>query len=167
MSVLRVDAAARTLSAFGRLLPCAIGRGGACAIEDKREGDGMTPLGYWPIRAVLLRADRVAIPPLRVPWRRLRPADGWSDDPADPAYNRPVVHPHRFSAEQLWRGDGLYDAVVALGHNDAPPVRGRGSAIFLHCWNGGAPTAGCIAIARDRLLELLPLIAPADALVIG
>lgn len=166
MSVLRVDAAARTLRAFGRVIPCAIGRGGACAAEDKSEGDGMTPRGRWPIRAMLLRADRVAIPQMRLPWRRVRPADGWSDDPADPAYNRPVAHPHRFSAERLWRDDGLYDAIVVLGHNDGPPVPGAGSAIFLHCWNDGAPTEGCVAVAREELLALLPRLAAGDVVEI-
>lgn len=163
MTVLHVDAGAATLTVGGRAMPCAIGRAGACPAGAKREGDGMTPLGRWPIRAVLLRADRVAVPAgLRLPWRRLRPADGWSDDPADPAYNRPVVHPHLFSAERMWRDDGLYDVVLVLGHNDAPPASGAGSAIFLHCWNEGAATEGCVAIARERLLELLPELGQGD-----
>ena len=168
MTALVVDTAARTLTAFGRAIPCSIGRGGAIAAAEKREGDGMTPLGSWPIRAVLLRPDRVALPSgIRLPWRWLRPDDGWSDDPADPAYNRPVHHPHRFSAERLWREDGLYDVILVLGHNDDPPVAGLGSAIFLHCWNEGQPTEGCVALAKEELLVLLPLLAPGDHIDIG
>jgi len=156
------------LHADGRSIPCSIGRGGALPATKKREGDGATPLGRWPIRGVLLRPDRVTLPDaLRVPWRWLRPDDGWSDDPADPAYNRPVRHPHAFSAERLWREDGLYDAIVILGHNDAPPVAGHGSAIFLHCWRDGIATEGCVAIARPDLLDLLPRLTPPDALTIG
>lgn len=166
MTPLVVDTAARTLTAFGRTIPCSIGRNGAIAATDKREGDGMTPLGSWPIRAVLLRPDRVELPPgIRLPWRWLRPDDGWSDDPADPAYNRPVRHPHRLSAERLWREDGLYDVILLLGHNDAPPVLGLGSAIFLHCWNGQA-TEGCVAIANEELLKLPPLLATSDRIEI-
>ncbi len=165
MNSLRVDAAARTLRAFGQTMPCAIGRGGTCPAADKREGDGRTPQGRWPIRAVLLRPDRVARPALRLPWRWLRRADGWSDDPADPAYNRPVVHPHAQSAERMWRDDGLYDVVVVLGHNDAPPVAGAGSAIFLHCWNEAAPTEGCVAVAKQALLALLPRLAAGEDFV--
>jgi L,D-peptidoglycan transpeptidase YkuD (ErfK/YbiS/YcfS/YnhG family) len=164
MTVLVVDADARTLTAFGRTIPCAIGRAGACPASEKREGDGMTPLGQWPIRGVLLRADRIAPAPLRLPWRWLRPQDGWSDDPADPAYNRPIRHPHAFSAEHLWRENGLYDAIITLGHNDALPAPGLGSAIFLHVWNDGKPTEGCVALARAELLTLLPLLAPGDRL---
>ena len=101
------------------------------------------------------------------PWRWLRPHDGWSDDPADPAYNRPVRHPHPFRAERLWRDDELYDAIVVLGHNLDPPIAGLGSAIFLHCWRDGATTEGCVAVARDALLASLPDMRPGDTLRIG
>ena len=152
-----VDGAARVLRVGDRSIACSIGRSGGIAAADKREGDGATPLGIWPIRGALLRPDRVAAPyAMRLPWRWLRPDDGWSDDPADPRYNRPVRHPHGFSAEHMWRDDGLYDVIVLLGHNDHPPVPGAGSAIFLHCWNDAAPTEGCVAIPRETLLDLLP-----------
>ncbi len=166
--ILVVDTAARTLSADGAVAPCRIGRAGAVAAGAKREGDGCTPLGSFALREVLLRPDRGLDPPVTaLPWRWLARDDGWSDDPADPAYNRPVRHPHAFSAEQLWRDDGLYDVIVPLGYNDAPPVPGRGSAIFLHCTDPAHPvTAGCVAIDREALLALLPLLGPTDRLEI-
>lgn len=155
--ILTVDTVALTLVARGETMPCVIGRDGACDAADKREGDGRTPCGTYPVRAALLRPDRMRSPSTTLPWRWLRPDDGWSDDAADPAYNRPVRHPHRFSAEWLWRDDGLYDVIVVLGHNDAPPVAGAGSAIFLHCAPAGdGQTEGCVAIAREALLSLLP-----------
>lgn len=161
-----VDTATRTLAAFGRTLPCAIGRSGACPEADKREGDGMTPSGHYPVRAALLRPDRVTAPAIRLPWRWLRPDDGWSDDVRDPAYNRPTRHPHPFSAERLWRDDGLYDVIVVLGHNDSPPLPGAGSAIFLHCWNDAKPTEGCVAVPCDALLALLGQVTSATAIEI-
>ncbi|WP_423228917.1 L,D-transpeptidase family protein [Sphingomonas jatrophae] len=161
-------AAAGRLTGPGVDLPCAIGRSGTVAAEAKREGDGSSPMGRWPIRAVLLRPDRVTVPAgMTLPWRWIGRADGWSDDPADPAYNRPVRHPHGHSAERLWREDGLYDVIVVLGHNDAPPVPGAGSAIFLHCWRDGATTEGCVAVERDALLALLPRLSPGDAVEIA
>lgn len=151
-----VDTAALTLTLGGRVVPCVIGKGGVVAATDKREGDGATPLGTWPVRCVLLRPDRGLVPPRGLPWRWLRPADGWSDDPADPAYNRPVSHPHRFSAERLWRDDHVYDVIVVLGHNDSPPVPGMGSAIFLHATRPDrAPTEGCVAVELAVLADLL------------
>lgn len=163
MNAVRVDSAALTLTGpDGVAIPCAIGRSGVCTAADKREGDGCTPLGSWPIRTVLFR-PAAASPPagMTLPWRWVRDEDGWSDGAGDPQYNRPVRHPHQFSAERLVREDGAYDVIVILGHNDAPPVQGSGSAIFLHC-SEGRPTAGCVAVEKEALLALLTLLQPGD-----
>lgn len=159
---IRVDTDALRLTLGDFTTPCVIGKGGTCPAADKREGDGATPLGLWPLRAVLLRRNRPAadaIPGL--PWRWIGPQDGWSDGPGDPAYNRPVRLPHAFSHERLWREDQAYDAIVVLAHNDAPPVPGAGSAIFFHQWvpgPDGSPraTEGCVAIAPEAMRALLP-----------
>lgn len=151
--MIRVDTARRRLTGAGLDMPCEIGRGGAVPAADKREGDGATPLGDWRLGTVLLRPGIAPPAGLALPWRWIARDDGWSDDPADPAYNRPVTHPHPFSAEHLWRADGAYDVIVTLSHND-PPVPGHGSAVFLHCFEGRA-TAGCVAVARADLLALL------------
>lgn len=167
MSSLVVESAERIFKAGGLTFPCLIGRNGAVAAEEKREGDGATPLGRWPLRAVLLRPDRVSLPSgLPLAWRWLRPDDGWSDDPADPSYNRPVRHPHPYSAERLWRDDEAYDIIVVLGHNDAPPRPGLGSAIFLHCTAAHPFTEGCVAIAKADLLAVLPSLRAGDAVTI-
>lgn len=165
MSVIRVECGAGRLS-FGDVdIPCTIGRGGFCAAPDKREGDGCTPLGIWPIRGVLLRPGKVDAMDIALPWRWIGARDGWSDDGADPAYNRPVRLPRPFSAESLIRTDEAYDVIVVLGHNDAPPLPGMGSAIFFHL-SEGRPTAGCVAIDRADMLRLLPLLAPGDVMEI-
>ena len=141
----------------GRVLRAAFGRSGVIAAEYKREGDGATPLGLWPLRRVWWRADRLPEPPRTgLPLRVIAPEDGWCDAPDDPAYNRPVRLPHPASAEEMWRADGLYDVVVELGHNDDPPVPGMGSAIFLHVARPDfGPTQGCVALALPDLLDLL------------
>ena len=158
---------AGTVTAFGETVAAAFGKCGAVAASDKREGDGATPIGIWPIRAALLRPDRMAAPVTKLPWRWLRVNDGWSDDAADPAYNRPVHHPHPFSAERLWRDDHAYDIVLVLGHNDSPPVAPLGSAIFWHCSKPDRrPTEGCVAVEREVLASWLERLAPGDALTI-
>ncbi|MFZ4687615.1 MAG: L,D-transpeptidase family protein [Polymorphobacter sp.] len=159
--------AAATVTAFGETVPASFGKGGAIAAADKREGDGATPLGAWPLRAVLLRPDRMAAPVTRLPWRWLRPGDGWSDGVDDPAYNRPVMLPHIFSAERLWRDDHAYDVIIVLGHNDDPPLAPLGSAIFWHCRQPDhRPTEGCVAIDRAVLARWVAMMAPGDAITI-
>jgi L,D-peptidoglycan transpeptidase YkuD (ErfK/YbiS/YcfS/YnhG family) len=151
----------------GRSFPCALGKGGLKPAADKREGDGATPIGTWPLRRVLYRPDRSAAPQTALPTAPIAPDDGWCDASGDPAYNRPVRLPYPAGAERMWRDDGLYDLVVVLGHNDDPVVPGMGSAIFLHLARPDyGPTEGCVALARPDLEALLALAAPGDALLI-
>lgn len=152
-----------TLQLFGENHDCALGRTGIR--PDKREGDGATPVGRFALREIRYRADRLTLPDTPITATSIMPTDGWCDDPADPAYNRAVVLPHRTSAESMWRDDGLYDLLVILGHNAFPPVAGLGSAIFLHCANVGqrgelGPTEGCVALPHDTLLALVPRLTP-------
>ncbi|MGH7053317.1 MAG: L,D-transpeptidase family protein [Stellaceae bacterium] len=140
----------------GRRMRCALGRGGGVPAADKREGDGATPAGTWPMREVLFRADRLGEIVTALACRELSPTDGWCDDPADPAYNRLVSLPYPAHCEHLWLADHAYDVIVPLGYNDDPVVKGRGSAIFLHVAAPGfAPTAGCVALALSDLLAVL------------
>jgi L,D-peptidoglycan transpeptidase YkuD (ErfK/YbiS/YcfS/YnhG family) len=138
----------------GRFWRCALGRGGVRVA--KREGDGATPGGVLPLRRVLYRADRVPIPRTLLPREPIGEQDGWCDDPDHADYNRQVRLPHPGRHEELWRRDGLYDVVGVLGWNDAPVVRGRGSAIFLHVASADyRPTEGCVALAEADLLAVL------------
>ena len=138
----------------GKERRCALGRSGIR--RDKREGDGTTPAGRFPLRRVLYRADRLDRPVTRLPCRALAPDDGWCDDPADANYTRPVKTPYEASHEALWRDDHLYDVIVVLNHNDDPIVPELGSAIFLHVAAPDfAATAGCVALPLPDLLALL------------
>ncbi len=70
-----------------------------------------------------------------------------------------------FSYEKLWRDDDVYDLIVPLGYNDNPPIAGRGSAIFLHVAKPDyAGTEGCVALAKDDLLDVLAQIT-ADSVI--
>ncbi len=134
---------------------------------DKREGDGASPAGTFPLLQVFYRADRISRVATGLPLTPLRPTDGWVDDPADPQYNRLVSLPYPAHHEEMWRADGLYDLVLLVGYNTDPPVPGRGSAIFVHVARPDfGPTAGCIAVAREVLLSLLPLLGPGSRITI-
>lgn len=135
---------------------CLVGRSGFIAADDKREGDMATPIGSWPLRYVYFRPDRVTQPTTGLVTIPLTPAMGWCDDPDHAAYNQPVDLPFEGRHEKLWREDGLYDLLVVLGHNDAPPVPPLGSAIFLHLREPDTRhTAGCVAVDRQDLIALL------------
>jgi L,D-peptidoglycan transpeptidase YkuD (ErfK/YbiS/YcfS/YnhG family) len=152
---------------LGRSMPASLGRGGVVAPGDKREGDGATPLGRWRLLRVYWRADRLARPRTILPALPLGPALGWAEDPADPAYNRPVRLPHRFGVDRMARGDPLYDLCAVTDHNAEPVVPGLGSAIFLHRWRRPRhPTAGCVALSAADLAWTLSRWRPRSRLVV-
>lgn len=144
---------------------CAVGRGGVRA--NKREGDGATPEGSFPLLEVLYRKDRLDLPNTRLRAAALASEDGWCDDPRHPAYNTKVKLPHPAGCEALWRDDGLYDLMAITGHNADPVVPGAGSAIFVHVAGAGyPPTEGCVAFALPDLQRILSDWLPADRLVV-
>ena len=139
-----------------RSVPCRLGRAGVAAAAVKREGDGATPAGIWPLRRVHVRDDRVADIQTGLEARAITADDGWCDDAGDAAYNTRVRLPFAASHEAMWRDDGLYDVVVELGYNDDPALSGKGSAIFMHVMAPDkTPTEGCVALALADLLDLL------------
>ena len=142
------------LTFAGRTLPCALGRG-ATSIA-KREGDGATPVGTFPLLAAFAPATgRVKAAPL--PFRLVGARDGWCDASDDRNYNRPVSRPCRASHEQLLRDDHLYDMVVIPDHNVTRRTRGGGSAVFMHLARPGyTPTEGCVALAQRDMRWLWP-----------
>ncbi len=156
-----------SFAAGASVFPCALGRSGLTG--RKREGDGATPIGRFPLRRLFYRPDREPAPATGLPVQALTEAVGWCDDPAAASdYNRMIPLSSAAGHERMWRDDRLYDLVVELGYNDAPPVPGLGSAIFLHLarpdWG---PTEGCVALARDDLLTVLAAAGPDSAIDIG
>ena len=131
--------------------PCALGRGGVRL--QKREGDGATPAGDWPVRQILYRRDKLASPttgpaipashaiptiPAIHAAQAIRPDDGWCDDPASPLYNQPV-QPGQYWYDPI---SGLYGnwgrepiGYIRAGHpyGSAPPNASNGNTgIFLN-----------------------------------
>jgi L,D-peptidoglycan transpeptidase YkuD (ErfK/YbiS/YcfS/YnhG family) len=145
---------------------CAIGPAGIAV--KAAEGDGITPLGVFPLREVFYRADRIARPQTILSVRMIAKDDGWCDAPEDRNYNRLVKLPYPASAEEMWRDDHIYDLVAVIGFNDAPVLAGKGSAIFLHLAKPDyPPTAGCVALAEHDLREALAQLRSGDKIRIG
>lgn len=137
-----------------------IGKNGFAPPGGKREGDGRTPAGLFPLEFAFGYA---AATPTRMPYRQAREGDLWVDDPASPDYNRWVRRGETRAAsfEELRRQDHLYRYGIVIGYNTDPVVPGAGSAIFLHIWQGpAATTAGCVALAETDLLKILAWLQP-------
>lgn len=147
------------LLAGNNRFPCTLGRGGVTL--DKKEGDGATPVGTFPLRQLIYRADRMEKPETGLPVEVLSPDTGWCEDPSHPDYNRKVIVPHPANCDFMTRDDHLYDMTVVIGYNDDPVVPGRGSAIFMHLARAGmTPTEGCVGLAADDLRAVLALCTP-------
>ena len=154
-----------SLKWLGKTYPCLTGEGGIRV--NKKEGDMATPAGTFPLRRIFYREDRVRPFPSALPMTVLAPDDGWCDDPHDPLYNQHVKLPYPGRHETLWREDSQYNIIVVLGYNDFPVLKGKGSAIFMHIMNENkTPTAGCIALHRNDMIDILRDIDPKSHLEI-
>jgi L,D-peptidoglycan transpeptidase YkuD (ErfK/YbiS/YcfS/YnhG family) len=151
-------------SAF-RPSPVALGRAGIKA--SKREGDGGTPAGrFHPVR-LWWRADRLPRPRTLLPVRRIGRDDAWCEDPSDRRYNHAFRRSANEPGDRLHRDDALYDLIIEIDHNTRPRVAGRGSAVFIHVAREGfSPTAGCIGLRRNGLVQLLRLLSPKTRIII-
>jgi len=140
-------------------VPCVTGRNGLADPALKREGDGCTPIGTFPLRygfydpAVFGDAPRGLDFPF-VP----KPEDWhWIEDAADPLYNRLAQYPSDAPRDN----EALFDLFVPVGWNDATPERGKGSGILMHAARPDfSGTAGCVAVAHEHLMDLARRLRP-------
>ena len=129
-----------------------VGRNGVAAPGAKREGDGKTPYGAYPMRGGFgIRAN----PGLASSWLVTDWRDVWVDDSRSRLYNthqRLPVRGRWTSAEKM-RQRPAYNYAQVIGYNEAR-TPWRGSAIFLHVDQGRA-TAGCVSLPTSSLLAVL------------
>ena len=145
---------------------CAVGKSGIG--EKQQEGDNITPVGTFPIRFGFYRSDRISQVEFHIPFLPISKDLGWCDAPNDPLYNRLIKVPYVASHEKLWRSDPIYDLILVVGYNDNPVVNGKGSAIFIHlAQENYSPTAGCVALKKDDLLEIIPFVSHDSKLIVG
>ncbi len=146
-------------------IPCALGRSGITT--QKREGDGATPAGTHDLMFGYFRKERLTRPRCGLSLFEISESDGWCDDPASSCYNGPVKLPFSKSHEVMKRDDQLYDVCLVLDYNISSIVKHRGSAIFFHLEKEGyQPTEGCIAIKREHMLRILPLMSQDTRMII-
>lgn len=134
--------------------PAVIGKNGMALHGQKREGDGKSPAGLFPISLVFGEAEHFAT---GLPYRRTTDQDIWIDDPQSTLYNQWSQLPTTASSfERMKRKDVLYKLGLVVDYNQNPIVPGAGSAIFIHVWrNETKGTAGCAALAEKNLKMLV------------
>jgi len=131
-----------------------IGRNGLAAPGQKKEGDGKTPSGLYPLGPAFGYAPAIAT---GLDYKEIGDLDFWVDDMNSAQYNQ-WVHgkPQAASYERMKRPDNLYQYGVVIGYNMHPIVRGAGSAIFMHVWRRyNSSTAGCVALSERKLRRIL------------
>lgn len=140
-------------------VPVTVGRNGIADFDRKREGDGMTPRGVFPLELVFGYASTAVT---KMPYRQATAQDVWIDEPSSPRYNQWVFGiPANESHEKMRRNDDLYKLGIVIGYNTAPVVKGLGSAIFLHIWKGpGKSTSGCVAMSESDMEQIVAWLDP-------
>ncbi len=128
----------------------------------KAEGDGKSPAGVFSLTTCYSRTENPGTKLKFVPFRE---NDFWVDDSKSKYYNTFQHGPSNgrwSSAEDLYRIGSIYKYFVAIEYNTQPVIPGRGSAIFLHIWEGdGIKTFGCTAMAEANLLRIIKWLDPA------
>ncbi|HSP15076.1 MAG TPA: L,D-transpeptidase family protein [Thermoanaerobaculia bacterium] len=141
--------------AAGDAVPVVFGRKGLAPAGQKREGDGRSPSGIFPLGTVFGFAQSID---LRMPYRQLRETTECVDDSASFYYNQIVdrdMVPVDWSSSEKMREIGQYHWGVVVEYN-TPPKPQRGSCIFLHIWSGpNSTTAGCTAMRQEDLQTIL------------
>ena len=138
---------------------CNVGRNGLAPYREKREGDGRTPSGAYPMGfAFGYAADIETAWPFLVVTKN----HFWISDPDDPAYNRmTTVHPDTEDFEYLRRDDDAYKYAAVVEYNMHPVEKYMGSAIFFHVESGfDRGSAGCITVTETETVEVLRWLAP-------
>jgi D-alanyl-D-alanine dipeptidase len=148
--------------------PVVVGRSGlawgdterkpANADRIKKEGDGNSPAGLFP----LIASFGTAVKPEAVesPYTKLDQFTECVDDVASNHYNKIVnrMQVGAFdwkSSEKMLEIGQRYELGIVVGYNMYPVVPGNGSCIFLHIWAGpGEATSGCTAMDRRNLERL-------------
>ncbi len=137
-----------------------VGRKGIAEPLLKREGDGKSPHGIFPIGNSFGYEVQVDT---RMPYKQVSTDDIWVDDPASSEYNRMVKKgaTQAKSFEEMKRKDEMYKLGLVVEYNTNPVTPGHGSAIFVHIWKKPfSPTAGCLAMSEEDITNLLKFLDP-------
>lgn len=130
-----------------------LGRNGVTI--NKKEGDLKTPIGTFNLGIAFGMHDIQK--ELKIPYIQINKDLYWVDDVNSRYYNQLVdiqkISKDWKSAEHLSDYPRQYEYAMEIKTNPEN-IPGNGSAIFLHC-SVQKPTAGCVAIEKEKMLEIL------------
>lgn len=140
-----------------------VGVKGIAEEKEKREGDVMTPSGFYPISFAFGVQKNVET---KMEFRELNKYHVWVCDTSSEDYNRWVEditgkYLNNKKNEHLLSIQPQYKYAIVIDYNTNPIVKGLGSAIFIHVQKTThSKTAGCIAMAEKDIVDLIKWIDP-------
>lgn len=131
----------------------------------KYEGDGKAPAGVFALDTAFGFSPPDSMQNVKLPYVQLLPATDCVDDTASVHYNTVVdragVPRVDWNSAEHMREVPQYKIGVIVGYNATPPVKARGSCIFLHIWSGpDSHTAGCTAFDEAKLRDVVAWLDP-------
>lgn len=143
--------------------PGYVGRSGIEDPTNRVEGNGTTPSGVYSFGMLFGINDNPGS--LQKPYKKVDNDDYWDGDRYSDTYNQYVKGSEMPSSWNSGASEHLidykysYNYAVMVNYNVNPTIKGKGSAIFLHCTRPGAlSSAGCISIPEDKMIKSLRMI---------
>ena len=145
---------------------CALGKAGIS--KKKMEGDNITPKGSYKIVSIYYRKDRIKKISSKFSLIKITKKMAWCDDPNSKNYNQPITLPTKYNCEKFFIKDNVYDLILVLNYNMNPTIKNKGSAIFIHIAKRNyKKTAGCIALKKKHLIQLVKEVKKKTTVTIG
>mgnify|MGYP000639845801 CR=1 FL=1 len=129
---------------------------------NKIEGDLKSPAGIFRVGTAFGTIDKPSY--MRISYKKTSKNDYWIDDVSSQDYNNWV----EFEGDPYSRWKSFeklkitsYKLAFVIEYNMNPIVKGKGSAIFFHIWQGrNISTKGCTALSEADISKLLSWIDP-------
>ena len=140
-----------------------VGRSGIADAANRVEGDGTSPAGVYSFGMLFGIQDNPG--GLQREYKKVDEDDYWDGDRNSDTYNQHVrgsEMPDTWNAaasEHLIDYKYSYNYAAMVNYNVNPTIKGKGSAIFLHCTHPGSLySAGCVSIPESKMIRALRLI---------
>ena len=145
-----------------------VGKNGMVKDSERKEGCGKTPIGVYYFTTAFGIADD---PGCRIPYIKVTKDLYWSSDMREGMHYNEMVSINDYpdldkkNSEHLIDYTKAYQYCLNISFNEEC-TPGRGSAIFLHCTGNNKYTAGCVAVPKDTMVQIMKRVDPFCVVVI-